>query len=212
MAVTYQAVITSANLKLKNTNNYQKWTLATMLDALNDGVQLMLHSLGYSNPPMFGSQANVSLTVLGEHGPYNLPSDFKAPFLLLDDSIPAQEVLKKSRLTSTHEQGTGCPTEYWLEGFNPTKIYFNSKTDIDRTFVMYYLSQKARETDVNQNIPLPDYCMEPLVQWVVKMCGDIDEYETSTEAQKLAFMDSIVESIVLANAPETILEVEGCGW
>lgn len=213
MSFTYTGAITSANIKLRNIQK-ANWDDTDMLDLMNDAVQLMRHALAWVNPFMFASNYTVPLTVAGGYGPYNLPSDFKVPVVMLDDNTPAQEVVKSNRYASHHQESPGSnrPTEWWPEEFNPTKAYFNYIPDASRSYTLYYVPTVSRETDPAQNVPLPDYCFEPLVQFVMMMAGDMDEYITKTEQDKLAMLMPLLDSIVIAASPEIQFDVEGVGF
>lgn len=208
---TYQSVLDDVNVKLRNSDN-QNWEASPLLSLLNDAVQLMSHALAMGVPEAFASSVEIPILTATGYGPYNLPLDFKYEAMILDDQTPAKELRKINRAKSRHAVSTGQPREYFLEGRFPVKMYFGSRPDRDRTYTLYYIPQIARTADATTYVPLEGFCFEPLVQAVCKFAGQMDEYLTMDEDQKLAIMMQYVGQIIVARANPVEISIGGCGF
>lgn len=207
---TYQQVIDDANVKLKN-QTYQNWEATVLLSVLNDAVQLAVHAAALRDPDQYASESNLALTVLGGNGPYNCPTDMKFDLWIRDDQTTPKKITKINPEDTRHHEGTGRPQGYWIKGRGPAKVYFDLTPDQSRTFVLTYIPAIARaaSADLATYVPLDAPFFEPLVQWVTKFAGDIDEYNTMTEGEKIVLMTNMVQSIVARRANPPRLTVRG---
>ena len=210
---TYQQVIDDANVKLKNTGG-QQWDATQLLSLLNDAVQLAAHAAAILDPEQFASMFDIGLSVASGYGPYSLPDDFKYDMMIENDLTPPKPIDKINRSKSRHASGSGRPQGYWLQGRAPVNAYFDLAPADSYTYKLYYIPVIARQTSdgLTEYVPLEAYFFEPLVTWLVKFAGEMEEYITTTEDQKLAAMMQSLRSIIVQRSNPLVLNVRGCGW
>lgn len=211
MAITYQNVIDGAREMLRDTQG-AKWSDSLMLELVNDGVALVRKSLEKIAPEMFWKKQNI--TIQNESaGPYDLPADFNINLHFYNDfgQELSREYKRNDYLASAH---VGRPEAYALEGIGPGKIYFDKKPASGESYiyVLFYLPKLDRQTDANQNIPLPDETYPVLKEWTTKIAGIVDEYNTMDEDQKMSLMLPLLQNTALARANEIEFEIEEFLW
>lgn len=210
MSFTYQQVIDDADIKLRNVDK-QNWDADIGLSLLNDAIQYLLHAAAFRDPDQYATSYTIPLLVATGYGPYDLPAAFKHEVRILDDQTQPKPIVKINKVDSKHGSGSGRPSGYWLQGRNPTKIYFNMQLDVNRNFTLEYIAVIARQSSagLGNYVPLEPYFFEVLVQWLVKFAGDMDEYLTMTEAEKIKLMNSMISGIVARRANPPRLTMSG---
>jgi hypothetical protein len=211
----YSDIITAARVDLRDPSA-GNWSDATLLKLLNDGVQTAYKLTALLNPEMFWVKGTVELTVSGGNGPYKIAGTPAPNYLWIPrmENSQGKPVTLGSRETAVFQSSTGEPSEYWLEGFSSTgpDIYFNYAPAQDYTFSAWRIPVISRETDQNQDVPLPEVFFEPLNTWVTKYAGTLDEYATMDEDAKMNAMMPLVSVIVEARAPKMKVYVENLGF
>ena len=214
---TYQQVIDDANVKLRNADG-QQWDATVMLSLLNDAIQLALHAASLLDPEQYATTYDIPLTVAGGYGPYDLPADFKMDLFIENDLATAnpadRRIAKINRWKSRHGSGSGRPAGYWLQGRAPVRVYFDLAPDADRTFTLFYIPFVARQSSAGMGnyVPLDGAFFEPLVQYLIKFAGDMDEYMTMTEDAKIAQMSGVVSRMLSVRSNPIFLSITGVGF
>lgn len=211
MAFTLQNVADDARQYLKDTaTSNNTYADALLLRLINDGIQIIRRIGSQIDQFMFASSSTIALTAAAGYGPYSLPAAFER-MVRIEDS-DNDEVLRGSRALSDHNDVSGEPDKYFIEGRNPRKIYFNKTPDSSYTFTYWYVPTETRAAALSETVPLDDYIREALVQWTIKMAGQVREYDTKDEDERLAIMMPLVSNIFIAGAQDIDFEVVGLSF
>lgn len=208
MAFTLQNVADDARQYLKDTaTSNNTYADALLLRLINDGIQIIRRIGSQIDQFMFAASDTIALTAVVGYGSYSLPATFER-MVRIEDS-DNDEVLRGSRALSDHNDVTGEPDKYFIEGRNPRKIYFNKTPDSSYTFTYWYVPTVTRAAALSESVPLDDYVREALVQWTVKVAGQVREYETTDEDGRIGLMMPLIANIFISGAQEIDFEVEG---
>jgi len=216
MSMTYQQIINTAQVSLRDKQG-ANWDATTdLLPLLEIIVQVMRTIMGNTNPEMIWVETTITLDSTTGYGPYYIggiaPIDFKSIARMESDQHSTVE--RGSREKSKHNTSNGRPDEYWLEGFNNTKIYFNRGIPAGSSYVyhVWYIPIVSRAVVIGDTLAMPDYFYETLVFWLVKLAGNMDEYITESEDSLLTAFTPVVSSILDSRAGELQVEVDKLGF
>lgn len=208
---TYQEIMDDARVPLRDASK-NRLDDTKMLRLLVRVVQIALKHVAKQMPEMLWTTSSINLTTTTGYGPYNLPTAVGTIVDIYDDQTQPKPLTKTSRDKALYTQAVGRPTEYWIEGHTPSKCYFGSIPDQNRTYTLYYIPIVARVTDAATELPLPDLFFDLLVELLAKFAGSVDEYLTTDEDTFSTLIMQGVDGVLLElKAPRT-LELEDYGF
>ena len=210
MSFTYQEVQDDALVLLKDAAQatYDDDLMAMLV---NDAVQIVRKVVARQCPSMIWSTKAINL-VDANAGPYEISSDFESPLFLLDEY--GKNVGESYRGEFSVSDRSGKPDGYWIEGYAPANLYVNSTPAQAYAWTLYYIATVARKAvgDFDDNMALPDFLREPLVQWVKRFAADSQEYDVTDEDGKIRIMTDLVGDIMVSRRPKMEINISGVGF
>jgi hypothetical protein len=219
MSFKYSDVQTLALIDLADPQGANDFYVSALPKIINDVVIIMNRRVGEKNPELIWKSFAVNLTAATGYGPYALPNadptKFETPVMLLDENQrPIGDSFRGEQRVGAIADGQrqGKPTGYWIEGDDPANLYVNSVPTTNYAWVLYYIATIARQADLSQNVPLPNFCQEAIVSVVVKFAAMGQEYATQDEDQKIAVVDGSLGTILRKRRAKFKLKVKGVGF
>lgn len=178
-----------------------------MLKIINDGIDILHSILCNFVPNLYRVSVPIALTVVGKNGPYIIDAgnDLKR-FEWVEDQY-GNRLTKTYRGESLSPLNSGQPQKYWLEGFNPTKIYFDKNPDVAYAYTAYYIKNIVRAANLQAAYPHPDNTFMSIVAYVVYALMNINEYNTMDEQQRIALMTTHLSDDILTLTEDIQLNV-----
>jgi len=184
---TLQDVVTAIRVDLKD-EQAGTYDNSVLLKFVNDGISVLHSILSNFAPNLFIEDVTLSLTVAGGNGPY--PIDAAAKNLKRIEYIKDHNGEKISKISGQPggSLSNGAPLNYWLQGFGPTNVYFNSVPDQNYSYVAGIIRSIARSTDITDTYPMPDSTFTAIVSWCSYVALNYQEYTTMKEEERVALI------------------------
>lgn len=209
---TYFEVMTEARNMLRDENGTFNWSDPVILIIANDGAELLHKMLSATCRDMFIVASSLALSKVAGYGPYDLPADFNYVDCVLDSRQRLLGLTSKEESLEQAAALSGEPEKYWIQGWNPARMYFERTPDTSYSFTLNYLPVFTRAVSSSAVVPLPDGCRSAMRAWIEKMAGIVDEYNTMDEQQKLEILTPLINRETLKRCNKISFFVSGVGF